>query len=141
VGAWKSTTGCEPHCSHVAAARSEKKRCSLPLPRGPNAGGNFSSKRRSNRVVSNCPFSIPPARPETAFAAHKEGLLVFLSEAPDAKSLREVLRNQQRRRGSCYRPSGWTDMELAAPAPRNLKTPPGKLILRTETAVVASLAL
>jgi 16S rRNA (uracil1498-N3)-methyltransferase len=70
-------------------------------------------------------------------------LRIFLSEAPDAKSLREVLRNQQAKAAvlAIGPEGGWTDGEFAAARAAQFQDASlGKLILRTETAVVAALA-
>jgi len=83
------------------------------------------------------------AAPEAAFAANREGLRIFLSEAPDAKSLREVLRDQQGKSAvlAIGPEGGWTDAEFAAARAAEFQDASlGQLILRTETAVLTSLA-
>jgi 16S rRNA (uracil1498-N3)-methyltransferase len=77
------------------------------------------------------------------FTTCNQGLCVFLSEAPHARPLREVLRNQQAKAAvlAIGPEGGWTDAEFsAARAAQFQDASLGKLILRTETAVVASLA-
>ena len=72
-----------------------------------------------------------------------QGVRIFLSEAPDAKPLREVLRNQAAKTAvlAIGPEGGWTEVELAAARAAQFQDASlGKLILRTETAVVASLA-
>ena len=85
----------------------------------------------------------PLAKPEAAFRVHRDGLRIFLSEDPDAKLLREVLRNQQSQHAvlAIGPEGGWTDDEvLAARASQFQDASLGNLILRTETAVIAALA-
>jgi len=83
------------------------------------------------------------ARPEAAFASHQHGVRTLLSEDPNAKPLRDVLRKQH---GSSAvlaigPEGGWTESEVdAARASHFAEASLGKLILRTETAVVAALA-
>jgi len=126
----------------LAAARSEKALLAAAAKRAERWRKLLLEASQQSRRVQ-LPILDSPARPETAFAAHKEGLRVFLSEAPDAKPLREVLRNQQAKAAvlAIGPEGGWTDAELAAARAAQFEDASlGKLILRTETAVVASLA-
>ena len=126
----------------LAAARSEKALLAAAAKRAERWRKLLLEASQQSRRVQ-LPILDSPARPETAFAAHKEGLRVFLSEAPDAKSLREVLRNQQAKAAvlAIGPEGGWTDAELASARAALFEDASlGKLILRTETAVVASLA-
>jgi len=126
----------------LAAARSEK---ALLVAAGKRAERwrklLLEASQQSRRV--RLPVLDAVAAPEAAFAGHREGLRVFLSEAPDAKSLREVLRSQQAKSAvlAIGPEGGWTDAEFAAARAAEFQDASlGRLILRTETAVVTSLA-
>ena len=126
----------------LAAARSEKALLAAAAKRAERWRKLLLEASQQSRRVQ-LPILDSLARPEAAFAAHREGLRVFLSEAPDAKSLREVLRNQQAKVAvlAIGPEGGWTDAEFAAACAAQFQDASlGKLILRTETAVVASLA-
>jgi 16S rRNA (uracil1498-N3)-methyltransferase len=126
----------------LAAARSEK---ALLAAAGKRAARwrklLLEASQQSRRV--RLPVLDAVAAPEAAFAGHREGLRILLSEAPDAKSLREVLRNQQAKSAvlAIGPEGGWTDAEFAAALAAEFQDASlGRLILRTETAVVTSLA-
>jgi 16S rRNA (uracil1498-N3)-methyltransferase len=127
----------------LAAARSEKALLAAAAKRAERWRKLLLEASQQSRRVQ-LPILDSLAGPETAFAAHnKEDLRVFLSEAPDAKPLREVLRNQQAKAAvlAIGPEGGWTDAEFAAARAAQFQDASlGKLILRTETAVVASLA-
>jgi len=126
----------------LAAARSEKALLAAAAKRAERWRKLLLEASQQSRRVQ-LPILDSLAKPEAAFATHKQGLRVFLSEAPDAKSLREVLRNQQAKAAvlAIGPEGGWTDAELAAARAAQFEDASlGKLILRTETAVVASLA-
>jgi 16S rRNA (uracil1498-N3)-methyltransferase len=83
------------------------------------------------------------AKPEAAFASFTEGARVMLSESPQAKPLREILAGQKSHAAvlAVGPEGGWTDAEFAAARGASFhEASLGRLILRTETAVVASLA-
>ena len=126
----------------LAAARSEKALLAAAAKRAERWKKLlFEASQQSRRV--QLPILDSLAKPEAAFAANQEGLRVFLSEAPYAKSLREVLHNRQARAAvlAIGPEGGWTDAEFAAARAAQFQDASlGKLILRTETAVVASLA-
>jgi 16S rRNA (uracil1498-N3)-methyltransferase len=101
----------------------------------------LEASQQSRRV--QLPILDSLAKPEAAFGSYNQGLRILLSEAPDAKPLREVLGNQQAKSAvlSIGPEGGWTDAELAAARAAQFREASlGKLILRTETAVIASLA-
>jgi 16S rRNA (uracil1498-N3)-methyltransferase len=126
----------------LAAARSEKALLAAAAKRAERWRKLLLEASQQSRRVQ-LPILDSIARPEAAFIAHKQGLCVFLSEAPDAKPLREVVRSQQAKSAvlAIGPEGGWTDAELgAARAAQFEDASLGKLILRTETAVVASLA-
>jgi 16S rRNA (uracil1498-N3)-methyltransferase len=126
----------------LAAARSEKALLAAAAKRAERWRKLLLEASQQSRRVQ-LPILDSLARPEAAFIAHKQGLCVFLSEAPDARPLREVLRSQQAKSAvlAIGPEGGWTDAELAAARAAQFEDASlGKLILRTETAVVASLA-
>ena len=126
----------------LAAARSEKALLAAAVKRAERWNKLLLEASQQSRRVQ-LPILGSPAKPEASFAACNQGLRILLSEAPDAKPLREVLGNQQAKSAvlSIGPEGGWTDAELAAArAAQFLDASLGKLILRTETAVIASLA-
>lgn len=126
----------------LAAARSEKALLAAAAKRAERWKKLLLEASQQSRRVQ-LPALDSPAKPEVAFATYKQGLRVFLSEAPEAKPLREVLRNQQVKAAvlAIGPEGGWTDAEFAAARAAEFHDASlGRLILRTETAVVASLA-
>ena len=126
----------------LAAARSEKALLAAAAKRAERWKKLLLEASQQSRRVQ-LPVLESLASPDAAFATYNEGLCVFLSEASDAKSLREVLRNQQANAAvlAIGPEGGWTDAEFAAARAAHFQDASlGKLILRTETAVVASLA-
>jgi 16S rRNA (uracil1498-N3)-methyltransferase len=126
----------------LAAARSEKALLAAAVKRAERWRKLLLEASQQARRVQ-LPILDSLDRPEVAFAAHTEGLRVFLSEAPDAKTLREVLRDQHAKSVvlAIGPEGGWTEAELAAARAAQFEDASlGGLILRTETAVVASLA-
>ncbi len=126
----------------LAAARSEKALLAAAPKRAERWRKLLLEASQQSRRVQ-LPILEPLTKPETVFATYKQGLRVFLSESPDAKSLREVLRDQRAASAvlAIGPEGGWTDAESAAASAAQFQDASlGKLILRTETAVVASLA-
>jgi 16S rRNA (uracil1498-N3)-methyltransferase len=126
----------------LAAARSEKALLVAATKRAERWKKLLLEASQQSRRVQ-LPVLDSLVKPGIAFATYKDGLCVFLSEAPDARSLREVLRNQQAEAAvlAIGPEGGWTDAEFAAAHAAHFQDASlGKLILRTETAVVASLA-
>jgi 16S rRNA (uracil1498-N3)-methyltransferase len=126
----------------LAAARSEKALLTAAVKRAERWKKLLLEASQQSRRVQ-VPILDSVAKPEAAFASHNGGLRVFLSEAPDAKTLREVLRDQHAKSVvlAIGPEGGWTEAELAAARAVQFEDASlGKLILRTETAVVASLA-
>ena len=126
----------------LAAARSEKALLAAAAKRAERWKKLlFEASQQSRRV--QLPVLESLTEPQTAFTTCNQGLCVFLSEAPDAKPLREVLRNRDAKTAALAigPEGGWTDAESAAARVAQFQDASlGKLILRTETAVVASLA-
>jgi 16S rRNA (uracil1498-N3)-methyltransferase len=126
----------------LAAARSEKALLVAAPKRAERWKKIMLEASQQSRRVS-VPFLGPLARPEVAFAAKAEALRVLLSEAAGAKPLRVVLAGQQQKAVvlAIGPEGGWTDAEFAAARGAEFQEASlGKLILRTETAVVAALA-
>jgi len=126
----------------LAAARSEKALLVAAPKRAERWTKILLEASQQSRRVS-VPLLEPLAKPEVAFAWKAEALRVFLSEAPEAKPLRVVLAGQQQRAAvlAIGPEGGWTDAEFAAGRGAQFQEASlGKLILRTETAVVAALA-
>jgi len=83
------------------------------------------------------------AKAESIFSASKNGLRVMLSERAMATPLRRILEGQRTTRVimAIGPEGGWTDAEFeAARSCGFLEASLGRLILRTETAVIAALA-
>lgn len=127
----------------LAAARSDK----ALLTAAPKRAARWEkilleSSQQSRRV--RLPILESLSKPETAFSSYKDGVRILLSEAPEAKSLRQTLStNPVSIAVLAVGPEGgWTDWEFAtARAAGFQEASLGKLILRTETAVIASLAI
>ena len=126
----------------LAAARSEKALLLAAPKRAERWKKILLEASQQSRRVS-VPLLEPLAKPEIAFAAKVEALRVLLSEAAEAKPLRVVLAGQQQKAAvlAIGPEGGWTDAEFAAARGAGFQEASlGKLILRTETAVVAALA-
>src|SRR5258708_6910715 len=83
------------------------------------------------------------AKPEIAFASHKDDLPVMLSERANAPSIRKVLEGQRQAKATLAigPEGGWTEAEFEAARRSGFhEASLGKLILRAETAVVTALA-
>lgn len=84
------------------------------------------------------------ARPETAFQTHNQGVCVLLSESRDAMPLRKLLGIKQSTSAvlAVGPEGGWGESEFAAARSAAFhEASLGRLILRTETAVVAALGV
>ena len=126
----------------LAAARSEK----ALLAAAPKRAERWKkilleSSQQSRRV--RIPVLGELTKPETAFASCSEGTRVMLSERAEARSMRTVLDGQRATRAVLVigPEGGWTDEEFESVRRAGFHEGSlGKLILRTETAVVAALA-
>jgi 16S rRNA (uracil1498-N3)-methyltransferase len=126
----------------LEAARSEK---SL-LAAAPKRAQRWTkilleSSQQCRRVC--LPVLNPLTKPELAFAGHPEGVRILLSEAPDAKPLRNVLAGVQSDTAvlAIGPEGGWTEQEFDSARSAGFQEASlGGLILRAETAVIASLA-
>jgi 16S rRNA (uracil1498-N3)-methyltransferase len=127
----------------LAAARSEKGLLAAAPKRSDRWQKILLEASQQSRRV-RVPILGQVAAAENAFANHRTARSVMLSERPDAPSLREVLSATQTVTNATLAigpEGGWTDTELAAAQAAGFaEASLGKLILRTETAVIAALA-
>jgi len=127
----------------LAAARSDKGLLSAAAKRRERWQKILLESSQQSRRVQ-LPVLGELATPEKAFADQKNAHRIILSERPDAPSLREVLNTTGSATNAALAigpEGGWADAELsAARAAGFAEASLGKLILRTETAVIAALA-
>lgn len=126
----------------LSAARSEKVLLAAAAKRAERWKKLLLEASQQSRRVE-LPALETLTKPEVAFASFIDGTRVLLSESPDAKPLREVLPGQQAHVVvlAIGPEGGWTAAECAAARKASFhEASLGRLILRTETAVVASLA-
>ncbi len=126
----------------LASARSEKSLIAAAAKRAERWKKLLLEASQQSRRVQ-LPVLQPLANPEAAFKACDAMLRIFLSEASDARPLRDVLHGQRAVSVALAigPEGGWTEAELAAARAAEFQDASlGNLILRTETAVVASLA-
>ncbi len=126
----------------LASARSEKALLAAAAKRAERWKKLLLEGSQQSRRVQ-VPSLDTLTKPEAAFARFADGTRVMLSESPDAKLLREILAGQAAHAAvlAIGPEGGWTEAEFAAArAASFLEASLGGLILRTETAVVASLA-
>ena len=99
------------------------------------------SSQQSRRL--RIPLLNAPTRTEDAFSNIHDGLKLLLSERPGAPPMRNLLAGQRAAKATIAigPEGGWTDNELELAAKGGFQQVSlGRLILRTETAVVAALA-
>jgi 16S rRNA (uracil1498-N3)-methyltransferase len=126
----------------LAAARSEKALLAAAAKRADRWKKLLLEASQQSRRVQ-VPALDALTKPEAAFASSVDGTRVMLSESPGAKSLRQVLAGEVSSAAvlAIGPEGGWTDSEFAAARAASFREASlGRLILRTETAVVASLA-
>ncbi|HKM65666.1 MAG TPA: RsmE family RNA methyltransferase [Candidatus Acidoferrum sp.] len=126
----------------LAAARSEKALLTAAAKRAERWKKLLLEASQQSRRVQ-VPVLGALTKPEAAFAFFNQGLRILLSESPEARPMREVLRDQKAEIAvlAIGPEGGWTDAEFATARAAHFQDASlGKLILRTETAVVASLA-
>ena len=126
----------------LSAARSEKALLSAAGKRADRWNKILLESSQQSRRV-RVPVLAELAKPENAFASHKEGLRVMLSERAGATAIRKVLEGRRQAKASLAigPEGGWTDAEFEAARRSGFQEASlGQLILRTETAVVAALA-
>jgi 16S rRNA (uracil1498-N3)-methyltransferase len=126
----------------LAAARSEKALLAAAGKRAERWTKILLEASQQSRRV-RVPVLQPLARPEQAFAGQGAGARVLFSEQAEAPPLRHVLsREGPSQAALAIGPEGgWTSEELQAAQHAGFREASlGKLILRTETAVIAALA-
>jgi 16S rRNA (uracil1498-N3)-methyltransferase len=126
----------------LAAARSEKALLSAIAKRAERWKKILLEASQQSRRL-RMPILGEIIKPEIAFAAQKNGLCVMLSERAEAPPLRKVLAGKQTAKATLAigPEGGWTDVEFEAARQGGFhEASLGKLILRTETAVVTALA-
>src|SRR6266851_8438265 len=126
----------------LAAERSEKALLAAAAKRADRWRKILLEASQQSRRV-RIPVLGGLARPDSEFASREDGLRVMLSERAAASPLRKVLHGQQASRATLAigPEGGWTDAEFAAAKSSGfMEASLGRLILRTETAVVTALA-
>jgi 16S rRNA (uracil1498-N3)-methyltransferase len=126
----------------LAAERSEKALLSAAAKRAERWKKILLEAAQQSRRV-RVPVLGELVKPESAFASRGDGLRVMLSERAAASPLRNVLQGQRATKTTLAigPEGGWTDAEFAAAQSCGfLEASLGRLILRTETAVLAALA-
>jgi 16S rRNA (uracil1498-N3)-methyltransferase len=126
----------------LAAARSEKALLTAAVKRADRWQKILLESSQQCRRVQ-LPMLAPLAKPEAAFATPTTGPKILFSESPVAKPLRDVLSGLRASSATLAigPEGGWTDAEFtAARVASFVEASLGKLILRSETAVIASLA-
>jgi 16S rRNA (uracil1498-N3)-methyltransferase len=126
----------------LAASRSEKALLAAAAKRAERWKKLLLEASQQSRRV-RVPVLELVTEPENAFAPRNDGFSVMLSERPDAQPMRKVLEGQRSAKAALAigPEGGWTDAEFEAAQRSGFQEASlGKLILRTETAVVTALA-
>jgi 16S rRNA (uracil1498-N3)-methyltransferase len=126
----------------LCAARSEKALLTSSVKRAQRWKKILLESSQQSRRV-RVPVLEALAAPENAFASHRDGLHILLSERPDSPSIRKVLEGQHQTKATLAigPEGGWTDAEFDFARRSGFQEASlGKLILRTETAVIAALS-
>lgn len=126
----------------LAAARSEKALLSSALKRAQRWKKILVEASQQSRRV-RVPVLAEVTKPENAFSSPEDCLRMILSERTDARPMRNVLEGQRASKATLAigPEGGWTDAEFEAARRGGFQEASlGKLILRTETAVVTALA-
>ena len=127
----------------LAAARSEKSLLAASTRRAERWRKILLESSQQCRRLK-LPILEQVARPEAAFSAQHSGVRILLSESPEARPLKGILDGVDTTQAALAigPEGGWTDAEFAAARVAGFaEASLGKLILRTETAVTASLAV
>jgi len=126
----------------LVAARSEKSLVAAAPKRAERWKKILREASQQSRRL-RIPELTPLRGPEAAFSWHSGGLKILLSERPEAQSLRGILEGP----GAAAvvlaigPEGGWTDVEFQRAQAHGFREASlGRLILRTETAVIAALA-
>lgn len=126
----------------LAAARSEKALLAAAEKRAERWKKILLESAQQCRRVS-LPVLEPLTRPAVALGGYEAGVRIMFSEAEDAPTLRSVLAGWRAEKVALAigPEGGWTKEEFEAARKSGFREASlGKLILRTETAVVAGLA-
>jgi len=128
----------------LASARSDKTLLAAAGKRAERWKKILAEASQQSRRV-RVPVLQTVSQPTQAFGAQAAAAAkVMLSERPDAPALRQILQSEPTRKQAVLAigpEGGWTDAEFAAAQASGFREASlGKLILRTETAVVAALA-
>ena len=126
----------------LSAARSEKALLAAAAKRAERWKKLLLEASQQSRRV-RVPLLTPLMRPDQAFAAREASANVLLSERAGDPALRDILpREKTAKAALAIGPEGgWTDEELESALAAGFRDASlGKLILRTETAVIAALA-
>jgi 16S rRNA (uracil1498-N3)-methyltransferase len=127
----------------VAAARSEKALVAAAGKRSERWRRLLLEASQQSRRV-RLPRLAETARPSEVFGGSKGSAKILLSERTSASPLRDILENLQTAQAAVVAigpEGGWTDQEFAAAMEAGFaEASLGRLILRTETAVVTTLA-
>ena len=126
----------------LAAGRSEKALLAAAGKRAERWKKILLEASQQSRRV-RVPSLLALEKPEQAFGARQEGLHVMLSERAGAPAFRQVIGSQAAKHAvlAIGPEGGWTDAEFEAAARAGFREASlGKLVLRTETAVIAALA-
>ena len=126
----------------LAAARSEKSLLASSVKRAERWKKILLESSQQCRRLK-LPILEPVAKPEVALPARQSGVRILLSESPGAHPLKRILDGVDTAQAvlAIGPEGGWTDPEFgSARAAGFAEASLGKLILRTETAVIASLA-
>jgi len=127
----------------LAARRSEKALLAAATKRAIRWQKILLAASQQSRRV-RVPVLETLCRPEQAFRAHQKSLRVMLSERAEAASLREILEGSSASSVvlAVGPEGGWSDTEFRAAHQAEFREARlGKLILRTETAGIAALAV
>jgi 16S rRNA (uracil1498-N3)-methyltransferase len=126
----------------LATARSEKGLLAAAEKRSERWQKLILEAAQQSRRV-RLPVLERVTRPEPAFVSRKDRFGIFLSELADALPLRKVLKGVAAAEAvlAIGPEGGWTDGEVESAVNAGFREASlGKLILRTETAVIAALA-
>ena len=128
----------------LAAARSEKALLTAAPKRAERWKKILREASQQSRRL-RIPTLAPLAKPEMTFSSPYEGRKILLSERSDAPSLRSILERQNAPPAAAVLAigpeGGWTEAELEGAQRHGFREASlGRLILRTETAVIVALA-